>query len=241
MLIRRPLLPALILLTLPSAAMPAQTPPPKFLPEYTHMCSENLADGTPYQMWYRVFLTEWKGQKTYVNVRAYYKPGSGEFFWQASGFSQQTFDIVDKPYANKPANCDLFRDHAIFLQDGQWDDFTSWNGGITILHSDLKFHSLKKAWSFVTEHWHETDPGGGSNKGRANTISLGQQLGYDFFRPKRLEFDARPFVYNSLESVKRVGPNWELEIKGADEPNRATVVLDSNFKLLSVTKHTSTP
>jgi hypothetical protein len=68
---------------------------------------------------------------------------------------------------------------------------------------------------------------------------LYKQLGNEFFRPKRLEFDARPFVYNSLDSVKKVGQNWELEIKGADEPNRATVLLDANFKLLAVTKNTA--
>jgi hypothetical protein len=38
--------------------------------------------------------------------------------------------------------------------------------------------------------------------------------------------------------VKKLGSNWELEIKGADEPNRATVLLDSEFKLVKVTKNT---
>jgi hypothetical protein len=32
---------------------------------------------------------------------------------------------------------------------------------------------------------------------------------------------------------------WELEINGADEPNRATILLDSNFKLLAATKNTA--
>ena len=50
-----------------------------------------------------------------------------------------------------------------------------------------------------------------------------QQLGSDFLRPKRLEFSAQGYFYNSLGSVKKVGQNWKLEIKGADEPNRATV------------------
>lgn len=63
-------------------------------------------------------------------------------------------------------------------------------------------------------------------------ILLHKQLEKEFFRPKRLEFDARPFVYNSLGSVKKVGANWELENNGADELKRATVPLDSHFKLL---------
>jgi hypothetical protein len=37
-------------------------------------------------------------------------------------------------------------------------------------------------------------------------------------------------------SVKKAGSNWELEIKGGDEPNRATVLLDSEFKIVKVTK-----
>jgi len=52
-----------------------------------------------------------------------------------------------------------------------------------------------------------------------------------------LEFSAQGYFYNSLGDVKKVGRNWEMEIKGADDPNRATVLLDSNFKLLSVTKN----
>jgi hypothetical protein len=36
--------------------------------------------------------------------------------------------------------------------------------------------------------------------------------------------------------VNKVGTNWVMEMKGADEPNRATVVLDENFELLKATK-----
>jgi len=42
-------------------------------------------------------------------------------------------------------------------------------------------------------------------------------------------------------SAKKVGSHWEIEIKGADEPNRATVSLDSNFKLIAVTKNPVAP
>ena len=34
------------------------------------------------------------------------------------------------------------------------------------------------------------------------------------------------------------GIELELEISGADEPHRATVLLDSSFKLLAATKNT---
>src|SRR5271167_1700287 len=51
-----------------------------------------------------------------------------------------------------------------------------------------------------------------------------------FFRSRRSEFDARPTIFEPLVSAKKVGSHWELQIKGPDEPNRATVWLDSNFK-----------
>jgi len=84
---------------------------------------------------------------------------------------------------------------------------------------------------YVAKHWKE---------GRESEILLYQQLGSDFFRPKRLEFDARPYTYDSLISAKKVASNWKLEIKGADEPNIATVLLDGNFRLLAVAKNPAT-
>jgi hypothetical protein len=83
----------------------------------------------------------------------------------------------------------------------------------------------------VAKHWQD---------GSEAEILLYQQLGRDFFRPKRLEFDARPYTYDSLISAKKVDSNWKLEIKGADEPNSTTVLLDSNFRLLAVTKNPAT-
>jgi len=52
-----------------------------------------------------------------------------------------------------------------------------------------------------------------------------------------LEFSAQGYFYNSLGSVEKVGQNWELEIKSAHQPNRPTVLVDNNFKLLAVTKN----
>ena len=130
--------------------------------------------------------------------------------------------------------------HALFLQDGEWADFWAENGRITVFHCNLRFDSRQKAWSHVTEHWRELDSFSDSNTKWVEVILLYKQLGSEFFRPKRLEFDARAFFYNSLGGVKKVGSNWELEINGADEPNRAMVLLDSSFKLLAVTKNSAT-
>lgn len=146
--------------------------------------------------------------------------------------------MMEKPQKGEACPEDQ-KDHVLLLQDGEWIDFGAWNGSITVFHSNLKFHTREEAWSYVAEHWHDADyflVGGASSKS-VEVINLEQQLGADFFRPKRLEFSAQGYFYNSLDSVKKVGPNWELEIKGADEPNRATVLLDSNFKLLAVTKN----
>ena len=57
-----------------------------------------------------------------------------------------------------------------------------------------------------------------------------------FFRPESLRWDARPFFYDSLVNAKKADSKWEIVIKGADEPNRALVILDENFKLVKVTR-----
>jgi hypothetical protein len=235
MQIQGKLLLGLLLVVTPAKA---QTPQPKFLPEYDQMCNEKLADGRPYERWYRLFVTEWKGQKVYVGVRAYYMRGSGEFFWHADNMSEQTYEVAVKRYSNQPKSCAEFLPHVVFLQDGHWDDFY---GTIRVFHSDLKLDALEKGWAFVLEHWRETAFDAAPNPRWVTKISIGQPLEPGFFRPKSLEFDARPYFYNPLGSVKRVGANWEVEIKGADEPNRAIVLLDANFKLISVTKLPSQP
>jgi hypothetical protein len=116
-------------------------------------------------------------------------------------------------------------------------------GCVGAVHSNLKFDTRKKGWSYVAEHWQDGEfsfVGKGLSTKLVEQISLYQQLGPEFFRPKRLEFAAQGFSYNSLGSVKKVGQSWELEIKGADEPNRPTILLDSHFKLLAVTKNPAT-
>ena len=88
--------------------------------------------------------------------------------------------------------------------------------------------------------WNDSARGDSESSKWFSEIVLYKELGRDFFRPKSLEFDARPYSYNSLTKVRKVGANWELEIKGADEPNRAIVLLDSDLKLIRATKSTDT-
>jgi hypothetical protein len=228
-------------LMLMAMSLSAQTSKPKYLSHSDSVCKATLADGTPYEVWDRVFVTEWEGKPSYVPVRALYKPGSGEFLWRWSlGFSdvEHASEVMDKP--KKGGAClENPQHHILLLQGGEWIDFWAWNGSVCVFHSNLKFNTRKKAWSYVVEHWQDGQfaiVDGPSTK-FVEVISLNQQLRADFFRPKRLEFSAQGYFYNSLGNVKKVDQNWELEIKSADEPNCATVLLDSNFKLLSVAKN----
>jgi len=233
---------ALILMARP---LSAQTPEPKYLSHWDHRCKATLPDGPKYEVWDRLLVTEWQGKPSYLPVRGLYRPGSGEFLLRASvGFvdKQDAIAMMDKPPKGKACHEDQ-KGHVLLLQDGEWMEFGAWNGSIAVLHSNLKFHTREEAWSYVAEHWQDADyflVGGASTK-FVEVINLYQQLGADFFRPKRLEFSAQGYFYDPLDSVKKVGQNWELEIKGADEPNRAAILLDSNFKLLSVTKSPAAP
>ena len=81
MQIRWKLLAALALMSMP---LGAQASRPKYLYDLDHMCKATLADGTAYEVWDRLFLTEWNGKTSYLPVRGLYRPGSGEFLWRAS-------------------------------------------------------------------------------------------------------------------------------------------------------------
>jgi hypothetical protein len=241
MQIRWKLLAALVLMVVP---LSAQTSEPRYLSDWEHMCKATLGDGTKYEVWDRLLVTEWQGKPIYLPVRGLYRPRLGEFLWRASvGFvdKEHAIAMMEKPQKGGACPEDP-QYHILLLQDGEWIDFWSRNGGVEVFHSSLKFRARKDAWSYVAEHWQDGEFGilGGASTKFVEEINLGQQLGADFIRPKRLEFSAQGYFYNSLGSVKKVGQNWEVEIKGADEPNRATVLLDNNFKLLAVTKHPDT-
>jgi hypothetical protein len=122
--------------------------------------------------------------------------------------------------------------HFLLLQDGQWVAFAAINSGIRVYHSDLRFQSISSGWDYVAEHPEEMSS---FSDGRwVEFVSINKELGSDFFRPESLRFDARPFVYDPLAAVTKVNAHWQLEVKGADEPNRALVYLDGNFKLIKV-------
>lgn len=205
----------------------AQSPKARYLRDADRMCGATLGDGTAYEVWNRVLVTKRKGQPVYVKVRGYYKPDSGEFL------SLTTDGMPKREYVSEPkeASCELPYHHVLLLKDGEWADFWATKGRVGVFHSSLKFETREKAWSYVAKHWQD------GRKFVYAEIFLYQQLGSDFFRPKSLEFDARPYTYDSLISVTKVDSNWKLEIRGADEPNSATVLLNGNFRLLTVAKN----
>ena len=199
-----------------------------------------MPDGTSYEAWDRVFLTSWMGQPLYVKVRAYYRPGSGEFLWRSAGLSKTGYAHALKENSGKErTSCEEPRSHILLLQDGEWADFWAQGGRITVFHSNLKLHTREKVWSYIAQHWQDGSDDPHPSAKCALNILLYDQLGSEFFRPKSLEFDARPYTYDPLISAKKVGSNWEVGIKGADEPNRAIVLLDREFKVIKVTKNTS--
>jgi hypothetical protein len=226
---------AMMLVGLPLGAQTSK--PAHYLSKADHRCRATLADGTPYEAWNRVIATEWDGQPLYVKVRAYYKPGSGELLWRSTGLSEKAYrgdlqgtspmvrDRCAEPYG-----------HILVLQDGEWADFWAERGRVVVYHCDLKFKTRGEVWDYLKQHWRDgTDDANPSTKWGLE-ILLYDQLGAGFFRPKKLEFDARPYSYDSLVSVKKNGNTWELIIRGADEPSRAIVLLDHRFKIAKVAK-----
>jgi hypothetical protein len=210
---------------------------PHYLSAADQVCKKALEDGTPYEGWNRVIRTEWDGQPLYVKVRAYYKPGSGELLWRSTGFSENAYgsDLKEASLIGR-GSCEEPYRHILLLHGGEWADFWAERGRIVIYHCDLKFKARDKVWDYIAQHWRDgaDDPNPSTKWGLE--ILLYDQLGHKFFRPKKLESDARPYTYDSLVSVKKWGQLWELVVRGADEPSRATVLLDSNFKLVKVTK-----
>jgi len=220
-----------VLLVLP---LHAGTKKAAFLARPRQTCTSTLASGQQYQIQRRAFRWTRDGSEVNTDAVAYYALGSGEFFWWGMGYTRAGYERDVKNSAR--LDCTAARHDFLELQDGEWADFWGENGEIRVFHSNLRFPSIEKGWQYVAEHPDETSEWWGGKW--VELISLDKELGADFFRPERLRFDARAYFYDSLASVKKVGSTWLLEIKGADEPNRALVELDSSFKLIKVTKAT---
>src|SRR5882724_2359550 len=137
-----------------------QTGKAKYLSRADHMCKATLANGTRYEAWYRVLVTE--GRTPYVGVRAYYRPDSGEFLWNSSEYSKEWFEkeLKDR-YKKAVASCGYSKADILLWQDGEWVDFWGFGSNIEVFHSNLRFETREKAWSHVAEHWQDASFGGG--------------------------------------------------------------------------------
>jgi hypothetical protein len=203
------------------------------VPGTDKMCLAKLSNGTSYELHRRILKAQHEGQPVYVDVLANYVPGSGEFLFVTMIYTNHGYltTLKDREKLSCAPNLNVVR----LLEDGEWAEFYALNGTITVRHSRLQFPQITQAWHYVSAHFEEYTVDFTSTK-CCEVIPLFKELGRDFFRPERLRFDARPFNYNSLVSAKKAGATWEVEIKGADEPNRAFVVLGSDFKLMEVRK-----
>jgi len=196
-----------------------------------------LATGQEYNLQFRVFRWKKNNKEMYTSAIAYYAPVSGSFlWWGAASTTEQYFGFVAK---EGRWDCATKLTNFLLLQDGEWVAFSAITSGIRAYHSNLRFPSVDKGWEYVANHPDEMTSW--SSGKWVEFISIHKELGPDFFRPESLRFDARPYMYDSLTGVSKVGSSWRLEIKGADEPNRAIVLLDSDFKLLNVTKISAPP
>jgi hypothetical protein len=219
----------------PPLGQPTPTRKATFLKEKEQSCESRLATGRKYEFQFRTFRWTRNNTEMYTSAVAYYAPSSGEFLWVPAGgvmTKEQYFSFGNEGKFACSAAAKFF--HFLLLQDGQWVAFTAIDSGIRVYHSDLRFQSISSGWDYVAEHPEEMSS---FSDGRwVEFISIYKELGRDFFRPERLRFDARPFVYDPLSAVTKVGSHWQLEVKGADEPNRALVYLDGNFKLTKVVR-----
>jgi hypothetical protein len=108
MQIRWKLLAALLLMAMP---LSAQSSKARYLLDADRRCRATLGDGTTYEVWNCVLLTEWEARPLYVKVRAYYRPDSGEFLsWNTGGLSEHGHASELKenpPKAGLPVNCPI--------------------------------------------------------------------------------------------------------------------------------------
>jgi hypothetical protein len=207
------------------------------VPGSDHTCLEQLPDGTKYEVHFRTLKARWQDRDVYVAVKAYYKPNSGEFLYHGSIWEKE--DYLQNPKGNAAWSCEPNGRSVVLLEGKEWVELWALTSGprLDVFHSELHFPSLGEAWRYVSTHFDACRIPIPSEKAKcSDEIPLYKDLDFDFFRPERLRFIAAPYDYNPLVSAKKVGSTWEVVLKGADEPNRAMLLLDENFKLLKIRK-----
>ncbi len=223
---------ALVFLTIGSLSLWAA--PPNYLPGADISCQATLPDGTHYTAYGRILKTSYRGQTAYVDLRAYYKPGSGEFLWFGPAFSEKAYQttVKDKP---RPAEelCEPRYPHLLMLKDHEWVEFLPSGDKLQVLHCNLRFPTVTLAWQYVARYW---DEAAYTFEHWSTWVPLSKDLGADFFRPENMKNTSEPYNYNFVVDAKKTADAWEVEIKSADGSRRALIRLNVNFQFLKVTR-----
>src|SRR5215470_2280359 len=189
---RAPVIRKLILFTICLGLSPylqgqSSSPEAQFLPGSPQICKAELPDGTRYDAYSGVLQGSLRGQTVYVDLRAYYRPGTGEFLWWEDTLSEHGYrSTTEKERSDSLQRVCSHSLHIVELRDSEWADFWAQNNFIAVHHSNLSFGSIELAWQYVAKHWRDSpNQAEGSTKWLEN-INLYKALGGDFFRPERL-------------------------------------------------------
>jgi hypothetical protein len=206
---------------------------PNYLPGADISCQATLPDGTHYTAYGRILKTSYRGQTAYVDLRAYYKPGSGEFLWFGPAFSEKAYQttVKDKPRSAEEL-CEPRYPHLLMLKDHEWVEFLPSGDKLQVLHCNLRFPTVALAWQYVGRYW---DEAAYTFEHWSRWVPLSKDLGADFFRPENMKNSSEPFNYNFIVDAQKTADAWEVEIKSADGSRRALVRLNVNFQFLKVT------
>ena len=175
-------------------ALPLRSEPRKVVVRGTdHTCPAQLSDGTTYEIHYRTLRTRWHDRDVHVVVKAYYKPGSGEFLYYSSIWSEEDYSRTVKQH--EAWSCKPNDGSVVLLAGGQWADFMALTSGprLEVFHSRLRFSSIEEAWRHVSTHFDECQTLAAKCY---DEIPLYKDLDFDFFRPESFRQNAAPYDYN---------------------------------------------
>jgi hypothetical protein len=207
---------------------------PGYLPGADISCQATLPDGTHYTAYGRILKTSYRGQTAYVDVRGYYKPGTGEFLWFGPAYAEKAYQttVKDRPRVADDL-CAPRYPNLLLFKDREWVLFLPSEDKLQVVHCNLRFPTVQLAWQYVARYWDEASY---SFQHWSTWVPLSKDLGEDFFRPGNMKNSSEPYNYNFIVGAKKTTDAWEVEIKSAEGSRRALVTLNVNFQFLKVTK-----
>jgi hypothetical protein len=205
---------------------------PTYVPGTELSCQATLPNGMHYAAYGRFLKASYRGKTVFVDVRAYYKPGSGEFLWFGPAYPEHVYQSTVKDRTRTAEElCQPKYPHLLIFQDHEWVEFLPSGDKVQVLHCNLRFPTIALAWQYVARYWDEASY---SAQNWSTWVDLSKDLGADFFRPPG--DSAAPYNYNFISSAKKTSDAWQVEIKSADEAKRALITFNVNFLLLKITR-----